>query len=134
MTTTADVQNVPDVFRLLERARSLFLTDTLAKYEGMVDAQQHELLKAIDAALAQRERFVLVPKEPTEEMKMAGANAPLPAVHIDSISGRAQLSASTCYRAMLAASPKSEGKPTQCIYCLQVGIDDDHRCAGVQSR
>jgi hypothetical protein len=35
---------------------------------------------------------------------------------------------------MIQAAVQAMQEPLQCIYCLQVGIDDNHRCAGVQSR
>jgi hypothetical protein len=57
MTSPPDVQNVPDVWGLLEQARNC-----------MFDLRPGDRLTigdAISTALAQRERFVLVPKEAT---------------------------------------------------------------------
>ena len=47
-----------------------------------------------------------VPVEPTSEMLAAARNAPIPAVMLDSISGRMDLELSSKWSAMLAASPK----------------------------
>ena len=52
----------------------------------------------------------LVPIEPTEEMVNAARNAPIPAVHLDSISAMADIRNKVCYRAMLTAAPKMEGE------------------------
>lgn len=47
------------------------------------------------------EGYVLVPLEPTQEMLAAANRAPMPMVHIDSISGREKLRISTQYKAMV---------------------------------
>ncbi|HCG3424828.1 TPA: hypothetical protein NJU29_000351, partial [Acinetobacter baumannii] len=58
-----------------------------------------ELEKA--KAQAVPEGCVLVPLEPTQEMLAAANHAPMPMVHIDSISGREKLRISTQYKAMV---------------------------------
>ncbi|OAM07577.1 hypothetical protein AZK46_15775 [Acinetobacter baumannii] len=58
-----------------------------------------ELEKA--KAQAVPEGYVLVPLEPTQEMLAAANHAPMPMVHIDSISGREKLRISTQYKAMV---------------------------------
>src|SRR6266853_1641492 len=60
-----DVQNVPDVWGLLEQARA-----SIYRLFHQTDGQR-TLISDINAALAQRDRFALVPKEPTEEMLYA---------------------------------------------------------------
>ena len=62
MTSPPDVQNVPDVWALLEYLRAYFSENT-------------EQYRAIDAALSQRDRFVLVPKELTQDICTALAQA-----------------------------------------------------------
>ena len=59
--------------------------------------------EAWQAAKAQAvpEGFVLVPKEPTEEMLDATINLPIPAVYMDSISGQRKLEATAYYKAMI---------------------------------
>ena len=52
-------------------------------------------------AQAVPEGYVLVPLEPTQEMLAAANHAPMPMVHIDSISGREKLRISTQYKAMV---------------------------------
>ncbi len=106
--TAPDVQNVPDVWALLEQALKRVL-----RYQSTLSVQLgDDLPERIEAALSQRDRFVLVPKKMAEEaIGLAFARA------VDSLS-----------------APASNQELTQCIYCLQVGIDDTHRCAGVQSR
>jgi len=51
MTSQPDVQNVPDIWGLLQKLRKYVHSD-------------EPDLNTLDAALAQRDRFVLVPKEP----------------------------------------------------------------------
>ncbi|MGQ1168114.1 hypothetical protein ACT4WQ_12925 [Acinetobacter baumannii] len=58
-----------------------------------------ELAKA--KAQAVPEGYVLMPLEPTQEMLGAANLAPMPMVHIDSISGREKLRISTQYKAMV---------------------------------
>jgi len=77
----------PDVWALLERL--------IAVIDGPKLNDEKYSFKAVEAAraaLAQRDRFVLVPKEPTSEMIF-------------------QIVFRKGYRAMLAAAPKPEGKP-----------------------
>jgi|SRR5216683_8161634 len=108
--------NVPDVWGLLERARSLFLADAHANYEGMVDAQQHELLEAVDAALAQRDRWQLVPKDPGHDRLqlifdwVMGNETADDDGHYWGTSDQVA-KAKEFWAALLAAAPKSEGKP-----------------------
>ncbi|WP_396231278.1 hypothetical protein [Acinetobacter baumannii] len=52
-------------------------------------------------AQAVPEGYVLMPLEPTQEMLGAANLAPMPMVHIDSISGREKLRISTQYKAMV---------------------------------
>lgn len=59
-----DVQNVPDVFRLLEQALRWVGTSYGSPQEF---ARLNPLKQQIIDALAQRERFVLVSKEPTPD-------------------------------------------------------------------
>jgi len=59
MTSPPDVQNVPDVWALLEQARDLLQRMSVGK-------PPLDCAYCINAALAQRDRFVLVPKEPAE--------------------------------------------------------------------
>ncbi len=62
MTSPPDVQNVPDVWGLLEQARDMMLH--WATHTQKAARLRKELCDCIDAVLAQRDRFVLVPKEP----------------------------------------------------------------------
>ncbi|WP_284109468.1 hypothetical protein [Acinetobacter pittii] len=64
-----------------------------------IDRLRVELEKA--KAQAVPEGYVLVPLEPTQEMLAAANHAPMPMVHIDSISGREKLRISTQYKAMV---------------------------------
>lgn len=52
--------------------------------------------------------WVLVPRQPTETMKDAGRNAPIPLLLLDSISENERLRASAIYKAMLTAAPQLE--------------------------
>lgn len=54
------------------------------------------------------EGWQLVPVSPTEDMLVAGINAAIPAVWIDSISGQAKMNLDARYRTMLTAAPKPE--------------------------
>ncbi|KQF50723.1 hypothetical protein APC05_19420, partial [Acinetobacter pittii] len=62
-----------------------------------IDRLRAELEKA--KAQAVPEGYVLMPLEPTQEMLGAANLAPMPMVHIDSISGREKLRISTQYKA-----------------------------------
>ncbi|EPL3427168.1 TPA: hypothetical protein ACJK0K_003035 [Acinetobacter baumannii] len=64
-----------------------------------IDRLRAELEKA--KAQAVPEGYVLMPLEPTQEMLGAANLAPMPMVHIDSISGREKLRISTQYKAMV---------------------------------
>jgi hypothetical protein len=55
MTSPPDVQNVPDVWTVLKRAR-----DYLENNSGP-GSWANEIIREADAALVQRDRFVLVP-------------------------------------------------------------------------
>ncbi len=93
VTSPPDVQNVPDVWGLLQSALS-----SIGEHTGkriFANKEEAELLLKIDAALAVRDRFVLVPQRPTDQMFHAGAKA----IGIKEI-----------WYAMLAAAPKPEGK------------------------
>jgi len=59
MISPPDVQNVPDIWGILERAREVLHWHK----------RDYDVLRDIDAALAQRERFVLVPKKVEHEDK-----------------------------------------------------------------
>jgi len=96
MTTPVDVQNVPDVWGILERAREVLHWHK----------RDYDVLRDIDAALAQRDRFVLVPREPNSEM----INAAMGSMESPS-DDPFQIVFRNAYRAMLAAAPKPEGKP-----------------------
>jgi len=61
----SDVQNVPDVWALLEQASA-----SIYRLFHQTDGQR-ALISDINAALAQRDRFVLVPKEATPAMLQA---------------------------------------------------------------
>jgi|SRR5467141_4514268 len=65
MTSPPDVQNVPDVWTILEQAREEVLFWPPAGRDRLPN-KTRAVVEAIDAALAQRDRFVLVPKEPEE--------------------------------------------------------------------
>lgn len=60
-----------------------------------------ELWQIKAKAQAVPEGYVLMPLEPTQEMLGAANLAPMPMVHIDSISGREKLRISTQYKAMV---------------------------------
>ncbi|HAV5536661.1 hypothetical protein ABFO97_12570 [Acinetobacter baumannii] len=66
-------------------------------------AEINELRAELEKAKAQAvpEGYVLMPLEPTQEMLGAANLAPMPMVHIDSISGREKLRISTQYKAMV---------------------------------
>jgi len=61
MTSPSDVQNVPDVWGLL--GKSLALIEAI-QTRSTPHAEVRAVQSLLDAALAQRDRFVLVPKEP----------------------------------------------------------------------
>ena len=90
-----DVQNVPDVWSLLEQARSTIYALKRGEHAPL------GCIAEIDATLAQRDRFVLVPAELTTEM----AN-----VYKDWHRREKDYLDVTIYRAMLAAAPKPEEK------------------------
>ena len=92
MTSTPDMQNVPDVWAILQEIRER------NSFRAHVD-----LMDLIDDALAVRDRFVLVPREPTQEMRRAGVG--------QWMHGEAEAESRARYIAMLAAAPKPEGKP-----------------------
>jgi hypothetical protein len=94
MTSPPDVQNVPDVWTLLQRARDFIVADWAADHD--VALPSDHIVDILDAALAQRDRFVLVPKEPTIEQLAAVRD-------VTSLRGM--------YRAFLVAAPKPDGKP-----------------------
>ena len=93
MTSPPDVQNVPDVWALLEQARDLLQRMSVGK-------PPLDCAYCINAALAQRDRFVLVPKEPDDAMIEAGA-----------ASYRKQNGWLDVWDEMLAAVPKPLEKP-----------------------
>jgi len=107
MTSPPDVQNVPDVWGLLEEAyNSLRLRQV-----GEALPQRNEierLRKQVADALAKRERFVLVPRKPTTVMMQAGYDA-YKREYVDG--GNSDDIWSRTWDAMLAAAPKPEGKP-----------------------
>ncbi|SRR6266699_4641784 len=101
ISSSPDVQNVPDVWGLLERARDAIL-------------QRNDLrtvVSDIRDALAARDRFVLVPKA-------APASMLTPYLTIEQ------------WRLILAAAPKPEGKPkVKCEECgRMVTAGDPHDC------
>ena len=114
MISPPDVQNVPDLWTLLERARSAAVELCVAAMPTSPDWHKwFEVRQEIDAALSQRERFVLVPKEPTHEMQQAAVD-----VFADwpPLSGPNQWKwqregASEAWKLMLAAASKPQGKP-----------------------
>ncbi len=64
MTSPPDVQNVPDVWGLLSEARKAYVELNLASNPTGPDWHKwYEHISTLDAALAVRDRFVLVPKE-----------------------------------------------------------------------
>ncbi len=69
MTSPPDVQNVPDVWTLLQEAANQL------RYTAFMHSETERLMTRLDAALAQRDRFVMVPKEPTREMYDAAWSA-----------------------------------------------------------
>ncbi len=100
MTSPPDVQNVPDVWGLLEWALKRVL-----RYQSTISVQLgDDLPERIEAALLQRDRFVLVPKEPTQAMIDAGyeaaGTAPLVGKPIDYHQ----------IKAAIAAAPKPKDK------------------------
>jgi hypothetical protein len=105
----ADVQKIkaktmtdhpPDVWALLEQARD-FLFDAYPM-ETRRSKEWVDIGQSIDIALAQSDRFVLVPKEPTP--KMIGAA-------IEASQTNETDTWHNYYRAMLTAAPKPERKP-----------------------
>src|SRR5882762_11459977 len=66
MTSPPDVQNVPDIWTLLE--------DVVL--DGGCGALKNGTVRRIILALTQRDRFVLVPLEPTPEIEHAWYNGP----------------------------------------------------------
>jgi hypothetical protein len=126
------MDNMPDVWGLLSEAREVFETANWKQHIG-------PLLKATDAALAQRDRWQLVPKEPTMKI-MRAMEAPLGLTE----DGAAYAATSSeRYLAALAAAPqpgKQEGKSqelplaSKCLHCDLINPEPDHLCAGVQSR
>jgi hypothetical protein len=100
---TSDVQNVPDVWGLLERALPWMATQYGSREEF---ARLDPIRNQMRAALAQRDRFVLVPKEPTKEIRTALAQAYLFDPN-DAFADKMVF----VWTAALAAAPKPEGKP-----------------------
>jgi hypothetical protein len=94
MTSPLDVQNVPDVWGLLERAAS-YADSVYSNGADEKSTRAYSLYDAIQTALAQHERFVLVPKEPTIEQLAAVRDV---------------TSLREMYRSFLIAAPKPEGK------------------------
>ncbi len=94
--TPPDVQNVPDVWGLLAEAYGSLALDNV----------NSGLLATIELTLAQRDRFVLVPKEPTVEQLMAIRKRFM----VDIQGAHMGPSAENSYRVALAAAPKPEGK------------------------
>lgn len=72
-----------EVFFMREQARQLWSFWNKAKAQAVLEG------------------YVLMPLEPTQEMLGAANLAPMPMVHIDSISGREKLRISTQYKAMV---------------------------------
>ncbi len=68
MTPSPDVQNVPDVWWLLEQAGDYLKLNSKG-------SRGDELRQHLADALSQRDRFVLVPKESTQEIRTALAQA-----------------------------------------------------------
>jgi len=96
MTSPPDVQNVPDVWALLQRARDFIVADWAADHD--VALPSGHIVEILDYALAQRDRFVLVPREATQEMRRAGVG--------QWMHGEAEAESRARYIAMLAAAPK----------------------------
>jgi len=96
MTSPPDVQNVPDVWGLLE--------DVVL--DGGCGALKNGTVRRIIIALTQRDRFMLVPKKATGEQLIAIRKQFMIDLH-------AQMgpSAENSYRVALAAAPKPEEKP-----------------------
>lgn len=69
------------------------------RLKALISELKAELEKA--KAQAVPEGYVLMPLEPTQEMLAAANLAPMPMVHIDSLSGREKLRISTQYKAMV---------------------------------
>ena len=89
---------------LFERFDSNDLGEDEQHYVGRyVDSYMQEKWELWQKAKAQAvpEGYVLMPLEPTQEMLGAANLAPMPMVHIDSISGREKLRISTQYKAMV---------------------------------
>lgn len=98
MTSPTDVQNMPDVWALLEEAQQWFRLDLNMPTPEYAEFQAFGKLYL--EALAQRNRWQLVPKEPTEEMLEALERAYAPA----------EGTSMQAYAAALSAAPKPEGK------------------------
>src|SRR6266853_5706741 len=88
VTSPPDVQNVPDVWTLLEQAREVVYNHVDRRVDSL--GSHRPLIAAMDAALAQRDRFVMVPKEATPAMLQAMDD---------------EYEAQIGYQAMLAAAP-----------------------------
>ena len=105
MTSPPDVQNVPDVWGLLEQARRAYVELNLASNPTGPDWHKwYEHIRTLDAALAQRERFVLVPKELPKSVLDAINSGTDPAMrHIYDHTSQADWAE---YLRLLAAAPK----------------------------
>jgi len=96
-----DVQNVPDIWTLLEKARSAAVELCVGAMPTSPDWHKwFEVRQEIDAALAQRDRFVLVPKDPYVQIRQY---ADMLRYHRDDLDDAITFA--------LAASPKLEETP-----------------------
>ncbi len=98
MTSPPDVQNVPDVWTLLQEAANQL------RYTAFMHSETERLMTRLDAALAQRDRFVLVPKELPKSVLDAINSGTDPAMrHIYDHTSQADWAE---YLRLLAAAPK----------------------------
>lgn len=88
--------------------RQLDRQEALTGHRYLPTSPRHEAWLIWDAAWQEKAKaqavpdgYVLMPLEPTQEMLAAANLAPMPMVHINSISGREKLRISTQYKAMV---------------------------------
>lgn len=93
------VPNLADTYK----NKDLFIYSIIDGEVFFMREQARQLWSFWNKAKAQAvpEGYVLMPLEPTQEMLGAANLAPMPMVHIDSISGREKLRISTQYKAMV---------------------------------
>lgn len=101
----SEFENLSEIAEILNEEKSHFNGDFYnlpfnSCAESFINGAWYAWQEKVKAQ-AVPEGYVLMPLEPTQEMLGAANLAPMPMVHIDSISGREKLRISTQYKAMV---------------------------------